>query len=173
MVKRAKVFLSRALRNQRTDPKLLVITGKIGNGKTCVARGCHRCFGDWSCDVYSRGFWCNGPITVFEVWSELARIGAEQRDGRWRDCVEADFLVLDDVGSETNEMKSEVPTENLRVMLEERIGRWTVITMNIHPSDWEHKWDKRVEDRLHRRSEVVELPTAPSWWRKPREKPND
>lgn len=166
MVEQAKIFVCRALRNRRTDPTLLVITGNNGNGKTTVGSGCFTCFAQWSIDAYCNGWWrTDAPKAVCLEWSELAGTKPEERDGAWRDCIEADFLVLNDVGSEPNEMKSGVAGENLRLMLEARLGRFTIITMNFHPEDWVGKWDARVEDRLYRRAQLIELPTAPSWWR--------
>jgi len=164
LLDRAELFVKRALLNARTNPKLLVVAGRNGCGKTHVAWRCHDYLQRAAIQGWEKRWWKNRLlVSVFNPWSQLAGTSEDERDGVWRDCIESDFLVLDDVGSETDQFKSLVPTENLRLMLDERLGRFTMITTNISPKNWGTKWGPRVADRLLRGAELVELSNAPSW----------
>jgi DNA replication protein DnaC len=166
MMDRAEVFVKRALMRAPGDPRLLVLAGDSGCGKTHVAWRCHEFLLRAAIVGWERKWWKNRLlISVFYPWSQLAGTSTDERDGAWRDCSESDFLVLDDVGSETDVYKSGMQKENLRLMLEERLGKFTLITMNVPPETWRAKWDARIEDRLLRRSEVIELPNVKSWWK--------
>lgn len=88
--------------------------------------------------------WCN--------WSDFAEIDPRDRDGAWDDVALADLVVIDDLGSEVDKFKSGRPTENIRLMLEDRFkGRKaTLITTNIPAREFDTRWDPRVAGRLAR-----------------------
>lgn len=81
----------------------------------------------------------------------------------WLDEVRGcSLLILDDVGIETDVFKSGLPTARLCELLNERVGKFTVITTNVPLGSWAPRWDARVEDRLLRDSMVFEM-AAPSF----------
>lgn len=144
---------------------LLVMCGDNGCGKTHTAKGI---FG--YCQAVGGMAWESGhwkghriPASVFQDWSTLA--DTNDYTGRWLDLIDAQLTVIDDVGAEVDKFRSAVPKENLRRMLGEREGRFTVVTTNTPPDQWREQWDARVEDRLHRKSEIIELANTPSFYR--------
>ena len=165
LMDRTEAFAKRFIMNCRANPQLLIVTGPCGNGKTRLAMGCYRYVCALAVTGWQCGWWSNKvPSCGFYHWSCLSSVKHEDRDGLWRDAIESDFAVLDDVGSETDRFKSGEPIENLRLMLGARDGKSTLITTNIPESQWAAKWGGRVEDRLYRRSEIVTLANVPSYY---------
>ena len=147
-------------------PKLLVVVGKTGCGKTHVAK---RVRGWASAVAYER--WLRResgnqlPEIVYVEWSDIANPQrmAEESFCEWRrTAADASLLILDDIGTEADVYKSGIPTSRLCEVLNYRAGRFTLITTNVPASGWASRWDARVEDRLMRNSTVLEL-TAPSF----------
>jgi hypothetical protein len=152
------------------DGRLIVIIGRNGVGKSTAARGAIHAIKVEAIDAWHRGLWPkhNPPRADWWAWSDLANIGANERnaDTSWPEATSLDAVLLDDVGSELDPYKSNVPIENLRLILEARCGLWTCITTNVPPEAWEEVWDARVASRLHENAVRVELRTAPDWRRK-------
>lgn len=160
----AETFAKRFYLNQRGD-RLMVICGLNGNGKTHTARAMYLYARAVSVTAWAAGKWATPPSCRFLEWPLLAETEVEKESPlTWEDHTTANFLVLDDVGAETDKFKSGVPTRNLAIMLNARAmaNRWTVITTNIPPGNWIEKWDKRVDDRLHRNAVHVEI-KSPSY----------
>jgi DNA replication protein DnaC len=166
MAQRAELFAKRFFLNDRTGPMFLVICGDNGCGKTHTARAIYRYCSAVAPTAWEAGYWKGGstPASVFEGWSRLA--DTTDYHGRWLDIVGAQMAVLDDVGAEVDRFRSALPIENLGRMLGEREGRFTVVTTNVPPDQWILQWDARVEERLHRKSEIIELANVPSFYRK-------
>ena len=78
-------------------------------------------------------------------------------------CAET-LLIVDDIGAESDRFKSGKSTDALAYLLTRRQGRgFTMLTTNIAPTAWASRWDARVEDRLLRKSTVVDMSECPSW----------
>ena len=163
----AEQFVKRCLTDDG-QPRLLVLSGKNGVGKTTVAQRIIEAVGLIGISAWSSGRCRKPPMSRSYHWQRLASVKPGDRQGEtlWTECVELDMALLDDIGAEVDQFKSGLAAENLRLMLEERKAKWTVVTTNIMPRDWSKAWDQRVEDRLHRNSIIVELKTAPSYLRR-------
>lgn len=72
-----------------------------------------------------------------------------------------DFLALDDIGAENDDFK--VATDKLCMVLTRREKKHTLITTNISMDAWAQRFDARVEDRLLRNAEVVDMNEVPSF----------
>jgi DNA replication protein DnaC len=100
------------------------------------------------------------PVIVFAHWPTLARHISEGKEPMWSvlyDSLEADLLLLDDIGAESDKYKTGETTDGLCQLLTARADKWTVITTNIERIEWSTHFDSRVADRLQRNAEVVEM----------------
>lgn len=77
------------------------------------------------------------------------------------DVCDASLVIVDDLGTETDQFRSGAPTQRLCELLNacERKHLWA--TTNVPPAGWAAKWDQRVEDRLL--SADVVVVKAPSY----------
>lgn len=158
---RVKRWCSRCYANER-GMRGLVICGPAGCGKTHLASRALRFMrlaGVHAMHDRSTGWGQGGPddfpATHSVSWDEIALEGPE--NPAWRDVVESAVVLIDDIGAEVDRYKTGAPTSNLRNLIERRIGKWTVFTTNIMPSEWHERWDSRVADRLLRDSEVIQM----------------
>lgn len=159
-------FSKRLAFNDRSGPRLLVMGGKNGVGKTHVARAVHHYFNAVAFDCRMKGRWSGNeiPHSMFCEWTELAECEPGKLSPAWDSAMAADLLVLDDVGADVDRYKSGLPVANLSRMLNGRERRWTIATMNHPPSAWAERFDKRVADRLHRHAAIIEIKEAGSYW---------
>lgn len=142
--------------------KRLVIYGNNGSGKSRTAKAVSRWVRDRAFDIplvirghNSSTVWCE-----LVNWSE--RVG-EFKEGSWDidDLLECPLLILDDLGAEHD--PSKCGADKLYQILERRERKWTIITTNVGPDFWEHKFDRRISDRMLRHSQIVDMSRVPSY----------
>jgi DNA replication protein DnaC len=75
--------------------------------------------------------------------------------------MEFNMLVLDDVGAEHDPTRFAM--EKFYWLLERREFNWTVITTNVSPDLWDHKFERRVASRLLRNTEIIDLSDVPDF----------
>jgi DNA replication protein DnaC len=147
-------------------PRLMVICGANGIGKSMAARAAARYVTCAAITGWEMGYWPEPPRVRLIAWSRIAGVVPSERSGdgaAWDLAIDMDVVVLDDVGAEVDRFKNDLPVENLRLILEERRDKWTLITTNLFPEDFADKWDDRVADRLYRNSEVIALRSIQSY----------
>ena len=148
------------------DKRTLVIYGRTGTGKSMVSRAALKTIGAIGISAWSEGFRnkCPQSSVSFE-WSALSAIGpADRNEGTiWIDAIEAEVLALQDIGTEVDRFKSGASIENLRLILEAKQNKWTIITTNIPAENWKEAWDIRVDRRLKTNSEIVSVRNAPTY----------
>lgn len=85
------------------------------------------------------------------------------KTGQWdlEDLFECSLLIIDDIGAEHD--PSRVGIEKLYLLLERRAQKWTLLTTNIHPANWETRFERRIADRLFRNCDHVDLTQVPSY----------
>lgn len=157
---RCEAFAKRAARNS-TGPRLFVVSGPCGNGKTHAVKRVNFYFNAVALHCYEKGYWGKTtkrvPCGIFAGWTELCQ---HHETGLWHDALRAELTIADDVGTETDRFRSGEPIEWLRDFLSQRAGKFTIITTNVPPDQWGEKWGPRVEDRLLRDAEHVSLTTG-------------
>lgn len=159
----ASGFCGRWFRND-TRGRLAISIGPTGCGKTHVARR----IAAWA------------RLLAYDRWSqekrgsELPRIEYAQAsilspdtcksdsfNDRLADIATASMVIIDDIGTETDQFKTMIPAQRLCSILNRCEWTFLWLTTNKEPSSWEKQWDKRVEDRLLAGT-VLEM-SAPSY----------
>ena len=84
--------------------------------------------------------------------------------GEWdviEESVDLALLVLDDIGAEHD--PSGIGKEKLYYLLERRECKFTVLTTNVPPSQWELKFERRIASRFLRNCTVIDLSDVPDY----------
>jgi DNA replication protein DnaC len=77
------------------------------------------------------------------------------------EACEQSLLVLDDIGAEHD--PSGIGREKLYYILERRAQKWTVLTTNCPPLEWETKFESRIASRFLRNCISVDLSEVPDY----------
>lgn len=160
MCSRVADFCARWFRN---DPKLslLLICGNPNCGKSHTAKKVNTWARFASNLAWTSGKWQNPPSVLFCLWPEITDDFKQGNYGFVDDMVEADLLIIDDIGAEHDPSKS--ATNKLCQILSRREKKFTLITTNIKPEYWTSSFDSRITDRFLRNSDVVMLFDLPSY----------
>ena len=144
--------------------KRMVIYGGSGNGKSHTGKK----IVSWANKIamnlptvpVGTGTQMKVPDAIFCHWPSIVD---GFKDGQWDllDYLEASLLVIDDIGAEHD--PSGVGKQKLYMMLEHRAKKWTVITTNFPPTEWENKFEIRTSDRLMRNCDLVDMSNVPSF----------
>jgi DNA replication protein DnaC len=150
---RAAAEFGRDMAHKKTGPRWLSLIGNSGTGKTHLAKGIWKA---WE----NKGQWyrkAGVDMVKHGLFKSFSRMCNEMRSGAFgifQSCADADFLVLDDLGAE---YATEFSQRQLASMLDQRLGKWTVITSNLSMNDIS-EIDVRIADRMIRgENEVVEI----------------
>lgn len=152
-----------------TIPRILILSGVQQTGKTRLGKAVANYWRLCAVSAWDLGKWGDSiPSVQFQAWSEIANCEPDQRGGVWKDLVDANLAVIDDIGTEVDRFKSARTIENLRLMLEARLDRnkWTLITTNVPAKDWAKSWDGRVSARLTRDSYTISTWGCEPWRKK-------
>lgn len=129
------------------DACLLVVSGDPGCGKTLCARRLHQ----WALKM--RPYDLVG--VSFHRWPEICDGFKRGEYGVVNDMLTDSLLIIDDLGAEHD--PSKVGMDKMCQILSRRERKCTMITTNIQPVAWRERFDARVEDRLFRKSVIVDL----------------
>jgi DNA replication protein DnaC len=149
-------------RNDALVPTL-VLCGSPGCGKTHLAKRM-AAWGRANAFAIHEKHWQfkRAPLSVsFFSWPEVCDGFKEGFYGVLRDLCEDTFVILDDIGADHDPSRN--GADKLCQILSRRESKWTILTTNIAPEWWADKWDARIEDRLLRRSTVIDMSDVPSF----------
>lgn len=155
MCRQGELFCVRFMKRE-TSARTLVISGKTGIGKTKIAKGIYRWAQHASVTLWDQGHWSPEPPTATYVhWPSICD-GFKDGDYNIMDEMrKADLLVIDDIGSEHDPSKNALV--KLCQVLTDRDSKFTVVTTNMNPDQWDNCFDLRVADRLRRNSLIIDL----------------
>lgn len=146
----------------------MVLSGSSGSGKTHTARCIKKFAESWGPEIILTKRLSHWSC----LWVDWVRIAETKDEWRYDDILhqigEASFVVLDDVGSETDMFKNGVGGSRLRRVLTELENKWVVMTCNGTQKEIMDFYDVRVADRL-RSFRWLELGDVPSY--RPKLKP--
>ena len=151
LTKEVESFIKRCCLNRRNHHTWLVICGGTGTGKSSLAKAACDFFNLHSVDLWFEGLWsCGGktPEAVMVGSAALATMEDKAFETYLDDLSRCQFLVLDDLGSETDRFRSGTPASRLRRLLEESQNKWLIATTNTAKADWPTVFDNRVASRL-------------------------
>ena len=142
-------FIRRASLNERTKGHQLAICGSPGTGKSHVGKRVVAFLESYSIDLWREKHWPRPPKAVLVDWARLCeRDKPESFDDALYDIANADVVVLDDVGSESDRFKSQQNVSRLRRALEVCEHKWLMVNANFRKVEWPEKLDARVADRM-------------------------
>lgn len=143
-------------------PRWLTFTGKPGIGKTHLARCLSRWFDSRGCYHMVGG--CR--VARSQGFAKWRTLSTDLRNGDWRlvdDLCERYFLVLDDIGADFQGGTGAVQAA-LDRLIDERIGKWTVLTTNLPHAEVATTLGTRVASRMIRDGNVIiDAPTVRDW----------
>lgn len=140
----------------------IVLYGNSGSGKSHCVKGVRRWVRDRAIDLPLVNDQNQARLVdcIFVNWAEQVD-AFKSVDWGIDDFVNASLLIIDDIGAEHD--PSKCGAEKLYLILEKRERKWTIITTNYSPNEWESKFERRIADRLMRRSTLVDLSKTPSY----------
>lgn len=148
----AESFVRKAALNDRTKGStFMALSGPVGTGKTHVCRNVAAFLQSQAVNLLFTPGWAHSkrvPACKFSVWSRIAESGPLSFDDWMEEASESQWIVLDDVGSETDKYKSGEPVERLRRALDLARTRWMLVSTNVPRAKWPQCFDARVADRL-------------------------
>lgn len=142
---------------------LLVLFGANGCGKTKSAKAINSWVNAVGCSKAisvrdGHVAWMESYFAHWPGFMDQTRSGAHELIDR---LMAAPVLILDEVGGDHD--PSQFGVSKLCRILSERDGKWTVITTNIPPQNWDEAFDVRVASRLHRSAWIVGLEGVPDY----------
>jgi DNA replication protein DnaC len=142
----------------------MVIFGNNGSGKSHTAHA----ICSWSNRmainlplVTDNGVGARLATAEFHNWPNVVE---RLKCGEWElieEMIPVNLLVIDDLGAEHDPSKMGI--EKLYLLLERRETKWTVITTNVPPMEWENRFEKRIASRFLRNFVQVPLDETPDY----------
>jgi DNA replication protein DnaC len=153
-----------AATNRRDRGTFLVLAGPAGVGKTHCCRRVARFLRDYAIDFWMANLWPTSrvPAVQFSVFSRVAGLERREWEDWLQDATEAAWIILDDVGSETDRYRTGEPAERLRRVLDLARSRFVLISTNVPSSAWKDSFDARAADRLTA-ARTLDLGDVPSY----------
>lgn len=148
------------------DPRMLILGGNTGSGKTTMAQRVLDYATSHRLEVFDSRKWPGTALpSTGMCWFPkfCARIEKGADDDESIEDLVSDFTLVDDIGAEVDKFKSGFHIPLLARVLDKLRGRWGIITTNIHHDLWASRWDIRVQDRLLRQTEYLDMFDVPSF----------
>ncbi|MCD8071176.1 MAG: hypothetical protein LUE08_07330 [Akkermansiaceae bacterium] len=138
-------WLNDIIHRETSRRRMLTLYGKSGSGKTHLARN--------AVNVLKS----EGRTAQFWPWRKAL---SRMLDGEWElmgHLCRLPILALDDVGTEFTgtDKTRRLSNAKLYELIDERCGKWTLITSNLSPGDLADETDVRIASRLFRGNNVL------------------
>lgn len=172
LAEQAAIFTDAWFRNL-AGHRHLILTGETGCGKTHTAESVFKWVRAARFDSWYFGYRSAPPRVEWVEFAQLASLDSREfkiwldDQGSIRHQRGTDLLFVEDLGAEIDQFKSGEGAERLRELMNEFKNRWLFITTNVPKELWGTTWDKRVEDRLHRSSVIVDLSAVKAYSLRP------
>lgn len=144
----AEGWIKRAARGE--PPQLRVLVGPVGTGKTTALLRARAFLESHACDIYDCGYCAPDriPSCMYASWPKRATMDARQFDDWFDDASAAQWIILDEVGGETDRYRSGEAVERLQRTLRLAKTKWMLVSTNVPIKLWSERFDERVADRL-------------------------
>lgn len=147
--------------------RMLVIYGPNGCGKTHGARRFKAWFDTIRlaigpvCTTTEEGEEALIPNCCYRMWPAVVK-GFKQDQFLITDYLANEYLtMIDDIGAEHD--PSKYGLEQLYLILSRREKKFTIITTNISPEQWEARFERRIASRMFRNSTHIDLTQVPDY----------
>jgi len=148
LAKAGERFVRKIAHNDFRTGRRLILSGPPGTGKTKVAWAIYRYVKAFSADIA----WNHGGKHFEKKWIDWPDVAETDKESDFEDLCqeigESEFIVLDDVGSETDRFKSGLPASRLRRVLSRTEKKWIIVTTNLPKAELLNLYDARVADRF-------------------------
>lgn len=144
-------FLSSEL---KAGKKIFLLTGKTGTGKTYVAGALVRQMLREGREIFAKSATELNRAFLACVLADISR-----KDALWRDLVEPEIMLIDDLGVERILNNVTVPCL-LDLICSRMDDKITIITTNLEPLDIERKYGQRILSRLLDKRRAAAAPFA-------------
>lgn len=159
---RAAEWFVRRMRGPNPKPHTLVLSGSTGCGKTHIAKRINAFSESYGVDIILT----KKLFHWSSCWIDWPRIAEADDEEDFLEMLrridESSFVILDDVGSESDRFKNGIPASRLRRVLAQAKRQWLVMTCNFDMRTMLDKYDARVADRFQA-FQWVEVGTVPSY----------
>lgn len=144
----------------------LVVIGSVGTGKSRCCRALFRWAAQAAFTSWTQKHWPgdNIPRVIYIEWLTIAspeKCADKEFEQIIEEAEKASLVIIDDIGTETDQFRTGVPTQRLCHLLNRIERNYALICTNIKETAWSSTWDVRVEDRLLA-ADVIEV-NAPSY----------
>lgn len=155
------VWCRRFFSDDKIFPKIFILSGPVGTGKSHIANRVHRWVRAVRFAAWRPKGWVRPPTIEFYEWAQIVTLKEEEFRMWLKLMDETDLMFLEDVGAEVDRFKTSEPTERFRQVLNDFRSKWLFVTTNVYPEQWGDRWDIRVQDRLMRGATSVTLRKTP------------
>ena len=158
----AEGWIKAAARNDRTaKSKWLILSGATGIGKTHALNRAATFLRNHSGELWPQ--WHKAPPGVVRYnWSRIVDLGPLSWTDIEGEVLRSQFVLLDDVGTETDRFRTGEAADRLRVLLDLCVGRWLLLTTNVPKAKFGDVFDVRVQSRFER-AVVLDLVGVPDY----------
>lgn len=150
----------------QTPGRKLILFGSSGCGKTAIVLRVMNWARQNARNAVNTKQWNKWPMCKFIRWQSIID-DLESGDSIATivdPLAEESMLGIDDIGAESDRFKGGKPADALAYLLSLCQRRtWLIISTNEAPETWAERWDTRVEDRLLRDAEIIDMRNSPSW----------
>lgn len=155
-------WIKAACMAERVPTRWLLFGGQAGTGKSHALKAANTFLRSNGVDLWPRWYPTAPPSVRMATWSKVVQAGPLM----WADFEEevhaAKFVILDDLGSETDRYRTGEPAERLRIILDLCATKWLLASTNLTRETLAKAFDPRVQSRMERAA-VLDMTGVPDY----------